>query len=53
MKRAEQTLGTGFSMMVLVSIVIMAVTYILKEHHPPGELKQVQFTLLKNSIKAE
>jgi len=31
MKRAEQTLGTGFSMMVLVSIVIMVVTYILKD----------------------
>lgn len=31
MERAEQTLGTGFTLMVLVSILIMIVTYILKE----------------------
>lgn len=30
MKRAEQTLGTGFALMVLVSILIMVVTYLLK-----------------------
>lgn len=31
MERAEQTLGTGFTLMVLVSVLIMVVTYILKE----------------------
>lgn len=31
MERAEQTLGTGFSLMVLVSLLIMVVTYLLKE----------------------
>jgi Na+-driven multidrug efflux pump len=31
MERAEQTLGTGFALMVLVSILIMVVTYWLKE----------------------
>jgi len=31
MDRAEQTLGTGFSLMLVVSFVIMAATYILKE----------------------
>ena len=30
-ERAEQTLGTGFSMMMVVSVLIMAVTYLLKE----------------------
>ncbi len=29
--RAEQTLGTGFALMVLVSVLIMVVTYLLKE----------------------
>ncbi len=31
MERAEQTLGTGFAMMILVSAIIMLVTYLLKE----------------------
>ncbi len=31
MERAEQTLGTGFALMVLVSFLIMIVTYWLKE----------------------
>lgn len=31
MERAEQTLGTGFALMVLVSVLIMVVTYWLKE----------------------
>ena len=31
MNRAEQTLGTGFALMVIVSIIIMVVTYLLKE----------------------
>ncbi|MBW6535206.1 MAG: MATE family efflux transporter [Mariniphaga sp.] len=31
MNRAEQTLGTGFALMILVSILIMVVTYWLKE----------------------
>jgi putative MATE family efflux protein len=31
MERAEQTLGTGFALMILVSILIMVVTYLLKE----------------------
>lgn len=30
MERAEQTLGTGFALMILVSIIIMIVTYALK-----------------------
>jgi len=31
MNRAEQTLGTGFALMVIVSVIIMVVTYLLKE----------------------
>jgi len=31
MNRAEQTLGTGFALMVIVSIIIMVVTYLLKK----------------------
>jgi putative MATE family efflux protein len=31
MDKAEQTLGTGFTLMVIVSFLIMIVTYILKE----------------------
>lgn len=31
MQRAEQTLGTGFALMILVSVVVMAVSYILKK----------------------
>jgi putative MATE family efflux protein len=31
MERAEQTLGTGFALMILVSVLIMVVTYWLKE----------------------
>ncbi|RIH65870.1 MATE family efflux transporter [Mariniphaga sediminis] len=30
MERAEQTLGTGFALMLLVSVIIMVVTYLLK-----------------------
>ncbi len=30
MERAEQTLGTGFTLMLLVSVLIMVVTYLLK-----------------------
>jgi putative MATE family efflux protein len=31
MEKAEQTLGTGFALMILVSVIIMIVTYLLKE----------------------
>jgi putative MATE family efflux protein len=31
MERAEQTLGTGFALMILVSFIIMIITYLLKE----------------------
>jgi putative MATE family efflux protein len=31
MQRAEQTLGTGFALMIVVSVVVMAVSYILKK----------------------
>ncbi len=31
MDRAEQTLGTGFTLMLVVSVIIMIVTYLLKE----------------------
>ncbi len=31
MARAEQTLGTGFALMILVSLFIMIITYLLKE----------------------
>jgi putative MATE family efflux protein len=31
MERAEQTLGTGFALMLVVSVIVMVVTYILKE----------------------
>ncbi len=31
MKRAEQTLGTGLALMVLVSVIVMAVIYFLKK----------------------
>jgi len=31
MERAEQTLGTGFALMIVVSVIIMMVTYLLKE----------------------
>jgi putative MATE family efflux protein len=31
MNRAEETLGTGFSLMLVVSIIIMVATYLLKE----------------------
>ena len=31
MERAEQTLGTGFALMILVSFLIMIITYLLKE----------------------
>ncbi len=31
MNRAEETLGTGFSLMLIISAIIMVVTYLLKE----------------------
>ena len=31
MQRADQTLGTGFALMIVVSVVVMAVSYILKK----------------------